>query len=370
MKNIVKKHEIGLLFKDQSFIKAVSSGTYRFNAWSGRELICADMRLKFAPQGMGIALFKHDELLMEKLNIVNVKDHEIALHYVDGNFADVLGSGVHAYFNEYYAHTFTMVDTNMPVIADEIDPSIFSKVYFLTLGKTYVSSFSVPSGHVGILLKNGEYIKSLDTGNHYFWKGQHTVEVKSVDMRAQIIEIAGQELLSKDKVTLRMNFVCQYNVTDAIKAVTEFDNYQVQLYSALQLALREYVSTKNLDELLAEKHEMGKIIVALLQDRQSFFGAEFLEAGVKDIILPGDIRDILNTVLVAEKRALANVITRREETASTRSLLNTAKLMEENKTLYKLKELEYMERICDKVGNISLSTGAGVIEQLGTLLGK
>ena len=84
---------------------------------------------------------------------------------------------------------------------------------------------------------------------------------------------------------------------------------------------------------------------------------EIIDAGVKDIILPGEIRDIMNTVPVAEERARANVITRRQEVASTRSLLNTAKLMEENKTLYKLKELEYLEKICENVGNISVSDG-------------
>lgn len=370
MKNIVKKHEIGLLFKDQSFVKAVPSGTYWFSSWSGREIISADMRNKFTPKGMDIALFRGDKLLMEKLDIVSVKDHEIALHYVDGNFSDILDSGMHAYFREYYKHTFIMVNTNDPLIAEDIDPSIFTKSAFHTTAAGYISASFVPSGHVGILLKNGEFVKTLETGSHYFWKGRNAVEVKTVDTRAQIIEVSGQELLSKDKVTLRINFVCQYKVTNPVKAVTEFDKYQDQVYSALQLALREYVSTKNLDELLAEKHEIGKIILSSLQQRQAFFGAEFLEAGVKDIILPGDIRDILNTVLIAEKRALANVITRREETASTRSLLNTAKLMEENQTLYKLKELEYLERICDKVGSISLSSGAGVIEQLGTLLGK
>ena len=76
----------------------------------------------------------------------------------------------------------------------------------------------------------------------------------------------------------------------------------------------------------------------------------------------------MNTVLVAEKKAQANVITRREEVASTRSLLNTAKLMEDNKTLYKLKELEYLERICDKVGEISVSGNGSLIEQLGKLV--
>ena len=97
---------------------------------------------------------------------------------------------------------------------------------------------------------------------------------------------------------------------------------------------------------------------------------EIIDAGVKDIILPGEIRDIMNTVLIAEKRAQANVITRREEVASTRSLLNTAKLMEENPTLYRLKELEHIERICENVGSLNLNGSGGVLSQLFALLGK
>ena len=90
-------------------------------------------------------------------------------------------------------------------------------------------------------------------------------------------------------------------------------------------------------------------------------------AGIKDIILPGEIREIMNTVLVAEKKAQANVIMRREEVASTRSLLNTAKLMEENRTLMRLKEMEYLEKICDKVGSITLNGGKSVLDQLSEL---
>ena len=91
-------------------------------------------------------------------------------------------------------------------------------------------------------------------------------------------------------------------------------------------------------------------------------------ADVKDIILPGEIRDIMNSVLTAEKQAQANVITRREEVASTRSLLNTAKLMEENKTLYKLKELEYVEKICRNVGSINVTGGGDLLTQLTEIL--
>jgi hypothetical protein len=86
--------------------------------------------------------------------------------------------------------------------------------------------------------------------------------------------------------------------------------------------------------------------------------------GIRDIILPGEVKEIMNQVLVAEKKAQANIIMRREETASTRSLLNTAKLMEDNLMLFKLKEMEYVEKIADKINSISVSGNGVLIDQL------
>ena len=113
---------------------------------------------------------------------------------------------------------------------------------------------------------------------------------------------------------------------------------------------------------------MTVFVFEKLKSKEKELFVEFKDAGVKDIILPGEIRDIMNTVLIAEKKAQANVITRREEVASTRSLLNTAKLMDENKTLYKLKELEFLERICENVGNIEISGKGDVLTQLAEIL--
>jgi len=89
-------------------------------------------------------------------------------------------------------------------------------------------------------------------------------------------------------------------------------------------------------------------------------GIEVGEIGVKDVILPGDVRELLNKVVEAERVAKANLIRRQEETAATRSLLNTARLMEDNPLLLKLKELEALERLVEKVGRIDLhATGQG-----------
>ena len=155
-----------------------------------------------------------------------------------------------------------------------------------------------------------------------------------------------------------------------MKVLTEIVDYSEQLHVAAQLAMREYVGKHKLDEILENKDQISQYVIQQLREKAPTLFLEIVDGGVKDIVLPGEIRDIMNTVLVAEKRAQASVITRREEVASTRSLLNTAKLMEENQTLYWLKELEYIERICGNVGNINLNGSGDLLAQLSTILGR
>lgn len=97
-------------------------------------------------------------------------------------------------------------------------------------------------------------------------------------------------------------------------------------------------------------------------------GGRQLGVGVKDVILPGEMRDILNGVVQAEKLAQANVIRRREEANATRSLLNTAKLVEQSPVLMRLKELEALEKVTEKIGQLTVFGGLdGVLKQLVTL---
>jgi regulator of protease activity HflC (stomatin/prohibitin superfamily) len=140
--------------------------------------------------------------------------------------------------------------------------------------------------------------------------------------------------------------------------------YDKQLYVTFQLALREYIAGYSFDELLEKKEAIAPYILQRVKADAESLGVEVNGFGIRDIILPGDVKEIMNQVLIAEKKAQANTIMRREETASTRSLLNTAKLMEENAMLWKLKEMEYVEKIADKISNISVSGNGALVEQL------
>ena len=260
-------------------------------------------------------------------------------------------------------HEYQLVDISTPEVAEDVPQYIFAKLPTTVYTKVEVAQYQKAR-----LYFNQKLIRILDAGTYYFWKNNIRVDVNLVDTRLTRMEITGQEIMTQDKVGLRINFVCNYRITDYVKILTEIDDYAGQMHVAAQLALRDFVGKQKLDNILANKDELSRYAFERLKAKENEFFVEIIDAGVKDIILPGEIRDIMNTVLIAEKRAQANFITRREEVASTRSLLNTAKLMEENPTLYRLKELEHIERICENVGNINLNGNGDVLSQLMGLM--
>lgn len=151
---------------------------------------------------------------------------------------------------------------------------------------------------------------------------------------------------------------------DIEKALLQNKDYERQLYILFQLALREYIAGLGFDELLEKKDALGTFILQAVSAPAAQLGITVTSFGIRDIILPGEMKEIMNQVLIAEKKAQSNIIMRREETASTRSLLNTAKLMEDNPMLFKLKEMEYVEKIAEKITNISVNGNGVLIDQL------
>ncbi|MBM9502560.1 slipin family protein [Leptospira sp. 201903071] len=357
----IRKDQRGLLFKDGEYVKYLPPGNHFTFLGNYVEIhhILNPFRSKF-----DFAFFRNDPILMKELEVIDLKDNEIAFYFEEEKFKSVLQTGTHAFWKGIKDRSFVKIDLDNPFIEDKIDRSILMKPEV----KDLVCSYGVESFQKGLLFIENSFVKVLEPGNYFFWKGTKSISVVKADLRQLQTEITGQEIMSKDKIPLRLNFVCQYKITDPIQCLVEIKDYESQLYIHLQLVLREYVGSLTLDEILSKKEEIGSYVTEKIKTSMPSMGLEILFGGVKDVILPGEIKDILNQVLIAEKKAQANVIMRREETASTRSLLNTAKLMEENATLYKLKELEYVERISEKISQITLTGGTQLIDQLKGLL--
>jgi regulator of protease activity HflC (stomatin/prohibitin superfamily) len=224
-------------------------------------------------------------------------------------------------------------------------------------GLAGVLQVQVPEHGAGILWIDGKVERLLKAGSYAFWKFNRNVSVELVDLRLQAIEVTGQEILTRDKVSLRLNLSATWRYTDVLRAHTQLAKPADHLYRELQFGLCAAVGTRTLDELLENKTVIDEVVTAQVKSKLADYGLQLDGVGVKDIVLPGEMKAILAQVVEAGKSAEANVIRRREETAATRSLLNTAKVMEDNPVALRLKELETLERVAERIDKISVFGG-------------
>ena len=352
----VNEYQIGLVFKKGVYQRMITAGTYWL--W-GEDYRVYDIYKPFnTPIELNILL--QDVVLANALQIIDVSDNEIVLQYVNGIITQVLTVGRYAFWKNAINYEFVKADISKIEITEDISrTTLFNKLVL-----PYVRTYTVESFEKAVLFIDGKYVQTLQSGIYYWWKNDINILVGKVDTRTQQIEINGQEILTKDKAALRINAWAQFKVVDIEKAILENKEYDKQLYIVFQLALREYIAGYGFDEMLEKKNGIAPFIVQHVNEKALALGVEVTSFGIRDIILPGDVKEIMNKVLVAEKNAQANTIMRREETASTRSLLNTAKLMDDNAMLWKLKEMEYVEKIAEKISNISVSGNGALVEQL------
>ncbi len=370
-KFIVRKHERGLLFKQGDFVRFLEPGIYRmFDPLMRLHVDLHDIASPQFEHRLADFFVKQYAADVERLFVkVETRDHEIAVIFENGHFADVMGPDQRELFwkgvVDVTAQVIDLADTYdvEPRLAKALVGELKGNRVALIDKAVYMRE--VPDGHVGLLFVDGKLVRELAPGLHVFWKFIRGINVALVDLRVRALEVGGQEILTKDKVALRINLTANYQFADALKAAKTAKDPLDFLYKELQFGLRAAVGTRTLDALLEEKGAVDQEVFADVRDKFAEIGIEVRGIGVKDIILPGDMKDILGKVVEAEKVAQANVIRRREETNATRSLLNTAKVMEDNPTALRLKELETLEKVTEKVGNISVYGGLdGVLDQL------
>jgi regulator of protease activity HflC (stomatin/prohibitin superfamily) len=204
----------------------------------------------------------------------------------------------------------------------------------------------------------------LPPGRHAAWTTSRKVNFAVIDLREKLLHITGQEVMTKDKVTLRLNVSVQYRVADAKRLATVAREPDDVLYLAVQLAAREQIATRTLDELLASRDAIAGAISPAVGERATGIGLSVITFGVKDVVLPGDMKELMNRVIEAQKVAEANVITRREEIAAVRSMAQTAKVLSENPLLLRMKELEAYKELAGKVEKLHVVLGDTGVNKL------
>ena len=284
--------------------------------------------------------------------VLDLKDRQRALVWVDGRFERVLGPGLHA--------IWTAV-RDVRVETMDIDAPLFEHGELNAVEKSFgveqvLEIVRVEQGFAGVCFAEGKHLRTFAPGKYAFWKNVGDVKFFHVDMRESVLDVSGQEIMTSDKVSLRMNAVLSYRIADALKSVAVVSDARLAVYREAQLALRAVVGAYDLDTVLSEKDRIAEDLEQSLKKRAGDFGIEILSMGIRDVILPGDMKELMNRVIEARKAADANLIARREETAAMRSQANTAKLLENNPTLMRMRELDVLEKIAE---NTKLSVVLG-----------
>lgn len=371
---VIADHERGLLFRDRRLAQVLKPGVHTF--FDPRDRMSVSVhdatQLRLDVPGISYIAKTQAERLDDELTLVETHDLEIAYVYGDGILAYIVGPGARAAF---WTSVVPVAVQRQSIAEDATIPGDkVELVRALPAGRLpqplnrCTVIVAVPDHYVGLLLVSQSVAAVLEPGLHAYWSFRREIAVELVDLRPQTLEVAGQEILSKDKVSLRINLSAEYHVTDAQRARSLLVKPGDVLYRQLQFGLRQAVGTRTLDQLLEDKATLDSEIAETVSRAVSGKGVALDRVGIKDVILPGEMRELLNQVVAAEKAAQANVIRRREETAATRSLLNTAKLMDDNPTLLRLKELELAERVAEKIESFTVMGGMdAILSSLGSI---
>lgn len=356
---IVRDSERAIVYRDGRFDRILGPGRHRifdpFNRLAAELFSVA--RAEFGRDAY-LALASADRKAAEaNFTAVETKAAEVAIVSMDGQPAHVLGP--------WTTRVFWSPLTK--VTAERIDVSTDPRMTTPQLLAVQAARGTVPTAsavveayELGILFQNGEMTDVLNPGAYAFWAVDRQIRIVKYDMRPQALEITAQEILTKDRVQIRVTLTAFWRFVDLKTVLANSASASDALYKITQFAIREAVAARTLDDILGARDRLDAEVRASVIERTKTLGIAIEEFGVKDVILPGEIRELINKVVEAERTAKANLIRRQEETAATRSLLNTAKLMEDNKLLLRLKELEALEKLVEKVGKIDLhATGQG-----------
>jgi regulator of protease activity HflC (stomatin/prohibitin superfamily) len=208
----------------------------------------------------------------------------------------------------------------------------------------------------GLRYRRGRFVAVLPPGAH--WVARRGGAVTRVDVRPQVLTVPGQELLSSDGIGVKVSLVAGVEVVDPAKAINQVQNYTAALYTLLQVALRQVVGSRSLEDLLAGRADVGPKVLEATAPSALDFGLKISSVDVRDVMLPGDLKRIFAQELAARKEGLAALEKARGETAALRNLANAARIIEDNPALMQLRLLQHLGATS---GNTVVLGDAGIV---------
>lgn len=360
----IRKYERGLLYRNGVFVRMLRPGWRAvFDVYFKSTVQRVSVRDTFL-ESRDLDVIVRSGALGDEAIVLELAEYQRALVWVEGRFIAVLGRGLWALWKVFRKVETEVVDARTVRFVH----SDLAAVLNSPTAARFLEPVQVEAGQVALAFVDGRLQASLEPGRYAFWKDVARLKMVHVDLRERVLDVGGQEIMTADRVTLRLNAVVTFRVADAARAVSGVESYEQALYREAQLALRAVVGARELDALLASKDGVERELLELVRGWAGGAGLEVLGLGIRDVILPGEMKAILNRVVEAKKAAEADLVTRREETAAMRSQANTARIFESSPALMRLRELEVLEKVAGKAQLTVILGESGLAEKVTKLV--
>jgi regulator of protease activity HflC (stomatin/prohibitin superfamily) len=202
----------------------------------------------------------------------------------------------------------------------------------LESGKYWCNNFQILNTSTGVFINYNKNMDLDSTNVNTF--------IKKVDLRPSNITINAQEILSNDNISLKITLVIRFEIQDPYKALNKVQNYYEDLYLQSQIVLRDIVGSSKIDYLLENRNEINSKLTEIITPKAQDIGIKIYFVSIKDIIFPGELKQVFAQVIKAQKEGLALLEKSRGETASIRNLVNASKILDENPSLIYLRMLQ------------------------------
>ena len=226
----------------------------------------------------------------------------------------------------------------------------------LLVARATVGRVTVLEYQRGLKYVDGHFRGVLDPGA--YWVFTPSTSIRNVDARATVLSEPGQEVITSDGISVKLSVTGHYRVADPAVAYNEVQNYLISLYSYVQVALREVVGGKTIDDVLQHREAIGPEVLERSAAKARAIGVELTEVDVKDVMLPGPTKRLLAQVVEARQQGLAALERARGETAALRSLANAASMLEDKPALLQLRMLHQLETTSGNTVVLGLSPTA------------
>jgi regulator of protease activity HflC (stomatin/prohibitin superfamily) len=251
------------------------------------------------------------------------------------------------------------ITMNYEILFVIIVAAIFTCVTGLPVVKKLRHAFDVPEGWSGLVYHHGLFVRRNNAGRHVIWGFGWTV--KLIDLRKTSLLVAGQEVLTADKVGLKLSLLVTSQITNPAKAAHETQNWVSDLYNSAQLAVRAVVGGVAVEALLNQRLEIGTQLLARVQPEAAKIGINVLTVEVKDVMFPPDLKRAFADVLKAKQEGQAALERARGESASLRNLANAARLLDGNPALQNLRLMQSLTAAHNAGNTLVLGVPGGFV---------